>query len=268
MINNKVRAGTLAIFASCVVFMAMPAIAQTAQEGKNLSALAPANLQESRPKAPDDLTGTYTFGFGPENGSNPMSAYLFFTPGPKLTPAAQAQFDKYKDWATKGRDYRDDPGACWPLGVPRIMTRYWPLQIIELPTMTMIVSMFENNVRWIYTDGRKHPSDDDIVPSYNGHSIGHWEGKTLVVDTIGLTDDHHWIQEGIPAGQKLHVVERISKTPKGFQDEFSMTDPDNWVGEWKSTKQYLRDDHADIEEHKCIYEEVSKLPSFKGNIRE
>jgi hypothetical protein len=47
-----------------------------------------------------------------------------------------------------------------------------------------------------------------------------------------------------------------------------MTDPDNWKGEWVSTKIYNRDERADIEEHGCIYEQESKLPSFKYNVRE
>ena len=245
---------------------------ETAQEGKNLGALSQENLKKRRPKAPDDLTGTYTFFFGKENGS-PFTAYLF-TPGVKenpkvaLTPAAQVELDKLVAYGKDGKDYRDDPAACWPLGMPRIMTRYWPINIVQLPTMTLITSMFENNVRWVYTDGRQHPAEEDIILTYNGHSIGHWEGKTLVVDTVGMTDDHHWLQEGIPVGPKLHIVERISKTKAGVQIEFTLTDPDNWVGDIKSTKQYIRDDHADIEEHKCIYEQVSKLPSFKGNVRE
>jgi hypothetical protein len=238
---------------------------QTAQEGKNLGALAQANLNKPRPKAPVDLTGTYNFVI--EGGA--AKAYQFL-PFPPLTPAAQASLAKRAEYAAKGLEWRDDSAACWPLGVPMIMTRYWPIQIVQLPTEVLLISMFDNNVRWIYTDGRTHPSDDDLVLTYNGHSIGHWEGKTLVVDTVGMTDDHHWIQPGIPASTKLHVIERytLSADRNSLELEFKMTDPDNWVGEWVSRKHYARDDHADIEEHICIYEEESKLPGFDKNIRE
>lgn len=267
------------LLACCALLTAVPAVAQTAGEGKNLGAMSRENLDKPRPAAPVDLTGTYNFKFAlpgdpaslrnstsSPNGS-PFTAYLF-TPGPKLTPKAQAELDKYEDYKKKGMEYRDDPAACWPLGMPRIMTRYWPIQIVQLPTEILLINMFYNNVRWIYTDGRQHPADDDLVLTYNGHSIGHWEGSTLVVDTVGLTADHHWIQEGIPTGEKLHIVERIRKTPDGIWDDFTMTDPDNWVGEWKSSKFYDRDDHADIEEHTCIYEQMSKMPGFEKNIRE
>jgi hypothetical protein len=241
------------------------ALAQTALQGKNLGALAKANLKKHRATAPVDLTGTYNF----QIEGSPFTAYQFL-PVPKLTPTAQAASDKRAAYAAKGLEYRDDSAACWPLGVPSIMTRYWPIQVVQLPTEVLLISMFANNVRWIYTDGRSHPADDDLVLTYNGHSIGHWEGKSLVVDTIGMTDDHHSIQDGIPTGSKLHVIERFSLSADGntLQDEFTMTDPDNWVGQWKSTKHYVRDDHADIEEHLCIYEQMSKLPGFDKNIRE
>jgi hypothetical protein len=239
--------------------------AQSAQTGQNLGALAKANLAKHRGAAPVDLTGTYDF----DMEGSPATAFEFL-PVPKLTPAAQAILDKKAAYAAQGMEYLDDAAACWPLGVPSIMTRYWPIQLVQLPTELLLISMYDHNVRWIYTDGRQHPAAEDLVLTYNGHSIGHWDGKSLVVDTIGMTDVHHWIQDGIRSGVKLHVVERLSLSADGktLQDEFTMTDPDNWVGEWKSTKHYSRNEHADIEEHICIYEEESKLPGFDKNIRE
>jgi hypothetical protein len=151
-----------------------------------------------------------------------------------------------------------------------MMTRFWPIEIIQLPSMIRLTTMFNNSARWIYLDGRGHPPDDELVYTYAGHSIGHWEGKTLVIDTVGMTDDHHWIQEGIPASTKLHLVERYTSVNNGkaFDVEFSMTDPDNWAGTWVNTKRFIRQDRADIEEHVCIYEQMRNLPSFKYNIRE
>jgi hypothetical protein len=149
------------------------------------------------------------------------------------------------------------------------MTRFWPIQIIQLPTEIVLITMFDHSVRWIYMDGRGHPPQDELVYTYNGHSIGRWDGDTLVVDTIGMTDSHHYVQEGIPTGVKLHVTERIRLVNDGktFEDQFTLTDPDHWKGDWVNTKRYNREDYTDIEEHVCIYEEVSRLPSFKSNIR-
>lgn len=264
--NRSLRSAMLRCIAcaSLTLTLTLPASAQTALEGKQLGALAPENLKKQRAKAPFDLTGTWNMIIDPATGRHR------FDPMPKLTPAAQAQVDKRLAYEKKGLDYRDDPGACWPLGMPRMMTRFWPIQVIQLPTMIVLTTMFDHSVRWIFTDGRAHPSDDELVYTYNGHSIGHFEGDTLVVDTVGLADSHHWIQEGVPASTKLHIVERIRLLDGGktFEDTFIMTDPENWEGEWKNTKRFKREDMTDIEEHVCIYEEVSKYPSFRLNIRE
>jgi hypothetical protein len=259
--------GVSAVLSLSCVWMALAgplASAQTAQEGKNLSAMAPENLAKSRPKAPFDLTGSWNMLIDPKTGMHQ------FMPLPELTPAAQSALKKHDEYSAKGLEYRDDPGACWPLGMPRIMTRFWPIQIIQLPTMVQLTTMFNNSVRWIYMDGRPHPADDELVYTYNGHSIGRWEGDTLVVDTVGMSADHHWIQEGVPAGEKLHVVERYRMVDGGraFEVQFTMTDPDNWKGQWVNTKRFNREDRTDIEEHVCIYEQVRDLPSFKSNIRE
>jgi hypothetical protein len=82
--------------------------------------------------------------------------YLF-EPLPRLTESAQAELDKFKRYAQKGFEYRDDVGALWPPGMPGMMTRYWPMEIIQLPTEILLVEMFDNSVRWIYMDGRPHP---------------------------------------------------------------------------------------------------------------
>jgi hypothetical protein len=239
------------------------AMGQTALEGEHIGALAPSNLAKPRPKPPFDLTGTWNMLIDPKTGRH------LFEPHATLTPAAQSEFDAMNDEAKKGFDLHDDPGACWPLGLPRMMTRFWPIQVIQLPTEIVLITMFDHSVRWIYLDGRGHPPADELVSTYAGNSIGHWDHDTLVIDTVGLEPDHHYIQEGIPAGPKLHVVERIRMVDggKAFEDQFTLTDPDNWQGDWVNTKRFNREDHTDIEEHVCIYEQVSKLPSFRANIR-
>ncbi|MBN4075634.1 hypothetical protein JYU22_03540 [Gammaproteobacteria bacterium AH-315-E17] len=237
-------------------------LAQTALDGQNLSALSPENLAKPRPAAPFDMTGTWNMIIDPATGMHE------FSPLPELTTAASEALALTREWEEKGYEYRDDPGACWPLGMPRTMTRFWPISNIQLPTMIQQTAMFNNSIRWIYTDERSHPSEEDLVYTYNGHSIGWWEGDILVVDTVGMTDDHHWIQAGIPAGLDLHIVERYRMVGDELQIEFTMTDPGNWEGEWVNTKRFLREDRADIEEHVCILEQMQFMPSFKYNIRE
>jgi hypothetical protein len=242
----------------------LPAIAsaQVAQEGKWPSALSRENLKSAK-KTPVDLTGTWNMIIDQKNGA------FRFLPLPVFKQPALEKMARVEEFQKKGLQYRDDSGACWPLGMPAVMVRYWPIQIIQLPTLVQITTMFTNSTRWIYTDGRPHPKDEDLIETYNGHSIGRWEGSTLVVDTIGMTDDHHWIQPGVPASTRLRVVERytMARDGRGLDVQFTMTDPVNWEGDWVSAKQFLREDRTDIEEHVCILEQMQRLPSFKYNYR-
>jgi hypothetical protein len=219
-------------------------------DGVQLSALAPANLAKERPKPPFDVTSNWFI-----DVSQNAEAWRFGPPYPKLTPSAQEHFDKSVKYAAEGKVYRDDIGQCWPAGLPLIMTRYWPMAMIQIPTAIYMISGFMNSVRIVYLDGRQHTDPDIIVRTFNGESIGRWEGNELVVDTIGFRPDHHWMDQGgraIPAGEKLHIVERFRMVGDQLEIEYTMTDPDNWEGEWKSTKRFNRVIDEDIQEVSCL----------------
>ena len=222
------------------------------EPGRQLSALAPENITKARPAAPFDLTGNWFI----DVTENP-NAWRFGPPYPKLTAAAQVHFDASQVAAKEGKVYRDDIGQCWPAGLPLIMTRYWPMAMIQIPTAIYMVSGFMNSLRIVYLDGRSHTDPDIIVRTFNGESIGQWEGDTLVVDTLGFRSDHHWMDQGgasIPAGEQLHIVERIRliNDRKQLEIEYTMTDPEYWEGEWKSTKRFNRVNDEDIQEVSCL----------------
>jgi hypothetical protein len=222
------------------------------EPGRQLSALAPENIAKARPPAPFDLTGNWFI----DVTENP-NAWKFGPPYPKLTPAAQVHFDASQVALKEGKVYRDDIGQCWPAGLPLIMTRYWPMAMVQIPTAIYMVSGFMNSLRIVYLDGRQHTDLDVIVRTFNGESIGRWEGDTLVVDTIGFRGDHHWMDQGgasIPAGEQLHIVERIRliNDKKQLEIEYTMSDPEHWEGEWKSTKRFNRVNDEDIQEVSCL----------------
>ena len=211
-------------------------------------ALAPDNLAKPRPKAPFNLTGTWTVDL-----SAGFSSFMFGPPYPKFMPDAQASFDAAKKAAADHKPYRDDIGQCYPAGLPMLMTRVWPIAMIQLPTAIYMVSGFENGLRIIYLDGRKHTDPDVVVRTFNGDSIGHWEGDTLVVDTNSMVTDHHWIDQGLPVSDEFHVIERMRLVSGGkkLEIKYIMTDPKNWEGEWTSTKYWDRVDDTDITEVEC-----------------
>src|SRR5262245_17792923 len=216
-----------------------------------MSVLAPANLKKARPAAPFDLTGNWFI-----DTSVSAEAWRFGPPYPKLTKTAQVHFDRSAALAKEGKVYKDDIAQCYPAGMPLIMTRYWPMAMIQLPTSVYMVSGFMNSLRIVYMDGREHTPPDEAIGTANGESIGRWDGDTLVVDTKYFVDDHHWMDQGgrsIPAGDQLHIVERIKllKDVDKLEIEYTMTDPENWEGEWKSTKRFVRVVDEDIAEVVC-----------------
>jgi len=265
-----------AVLLAGLVLQSTGAFAQSAPAGAlppdvtppPVSALAPDNLAKPRPSAPFNLTGNWFIA-----GSVPGGGWLFGrTPAvlPKLTPAAQKHFDAYAQAAKDGKVYRDDIGQCWPAGMPIIMTRVWPVAMIQLPTAIYMVSGFMNSFRVIYLDGRKHTDPDIVVRTFNGESVGRWEGDTLVVDTRNFTGDpHHWVDQGIPASEDLRMIERYKLTNGGktLEGEWTLTDPQNWVGEWKGTRRWNRVDDVDIEEVTCLPDLNDHLRSTSSKVQ-
>lgn len=257
---SRMKLAVLSVLALGTV--ASVASAQTALDGENLSALSAENLHKKRPKPPFDLTGDWNIVFD-------MRSTLYVQAPAKMTPKGQEIVDKVKQFAAEGKVWHEDSAACWPIGMPDMMVRAWPIEIIQLPTMVRITSMFNNESRWIYTDGRKHPPEDEEVLTYGGHSTGEWIGNELVVDTVGMTDVRHWVRPGIPTGRQFHIVEHFRVLDKGktLEVEFHMTDPEYWEGDWVNTTRWTRGERTDIEEHLCIYEQMNQLPSFHDNVR-
>ena len=220
-----------------------------------VSALAPGNIARMKAKGapPFDLTGTWFI--DTEDGKKPEN-WRFGPPYPKLTPAAQKHFDLSAKYAAEDRIYRDDIAECYPAGLPLIMTRFWPMAMVQVPTAVYMVSGFMNSFRTIFLDGRSHSDPEIVVRTANGESIGRWDGDTLVVETKYFVGDHHWMDQGgrsIPAGEQLHIVERIRLLPDADKLEiaYTMTDPEHWEGEWTSTKHFVRVDDVDVAEVVC-----------------
>jgi hypothetical protein len=125
-----------------------------------------------------------------------------------------------------------------------------------------MVAGFTNSFRTIFLDGRKHTDFDLYVPTYNGESIGKWEGDTLVVTTKGFETDHHWIDVGLPISEQFQIIERIRQINAGntLEIEYIMTDPKMWKGEWRNTKRWDRVLESDVGEVECTEARNAHLP--------
>ena len=202
-----------------------PAAASAAEPPPPLGALAPANLAKPRPQAPFDLTGTWFI-----DQRNSENTWRFNPTGPfKLTPAAQTHYDAAKKAQAEGKVYHDDIGQCWPAGLPIIMTRVWPIAMIQMPTAIYMVSGFMNELRVIYLDGRPHPGR--TIRHWLGDSRGRWEGDTLVVDTTNFSPKSNF--RG--SHENLHLIERFTRvSPTRLEYAFTVSDDTTWTRPWSA----------------------------------
>ena len=127
------------------------------------------------------------------------------------------------------RDVTQDPhNYCMPDVVPR--TAPFPFRFFQNYTdkaATHLVIVYEGNIhsfRQVFMDGRKHP--DYLDPTWYGHSIGTWEGDTLVIDTVGFNDTSWYDGRGTPHSEQLHTIERYTRLDKGhLQLKVTIDDP-------------------------------------------
>ena len=130
---------------------------------------------------------------------------------------------------------KDYPGGfCLPANAASI-TRAFPYKFVQTPSL--IVAIHESDtpgLRQIFLDGRGHPANWN--PTWQGHSIGRWDGDTLVIDTTGYNDKAWLSLSGIPHTEKLHTVERIRRPDYAhIEVEITMEDADAFTGPWKRT---------------------------------
>jgi hypothetical protein len=135
--------------------------------------------------------------------------------------------------------------------------------------ITLLGEVDGNRMRRIYMDGRPHPEDPD--PTLHGHSIGRWEGETLVVDTVAVAPQAYIaISEaaGIPNDGDMHIVERIHLTkPDVMADDMQITAPKVLTGTWKTTRLFRRypQRHYEIIEGECVQEDLLPGKDQYGN---
>ena len=133
-------------------------------------------------------------------------------------------------------------GLGW--GYPLMMNSATPIQILITPEEVLIVNAY-NETRHVYTDGRAHPPLEDLWPTVTGNSIGRWEGDTLVIDTIMVTNPNEFFQGGPPLSEQAHYVERIRLEGDKLHDEFTIEDPVTLSTPWVARLTLVRDEGFD-----------------------
>jgi hypothetical protein len=142
---------------------------------------------------------------------------------------------------------------CKPSGGPRQWLTPYGAEFLELPEQK-VAYIFDiggpHTYRTIYLDGRTHPTN--LAPSFYGHSIGWWEGDTLVVDTIGFNEGF-WVDRGqLPHTEQLHLLEKYTRTSLGtMRYELTVDDPGAYTAPFTGTSNLRWDDGVELFEYIC-----------------
>jgi hypothetical protein len=168
----------------------------------------------------------------------------------------------YQPWAAKKvqdefnqRGFNDPVTRCLPPGVPRIFaSALFPIQIVQTPKLVVFLYEYMDLFRIIPLNA-KHP--DDIVPSYMGDPVGHWEGNTLVVDVTGF-NDKTWLQgTGTFHSEDLHVTERFTRINKDqINYEATLDDPKVFTRPWVIKNTMMLREGTRVQEYVCAENNV------------
>jgi hypothetical protein len=165
-----------------------------------------------------------------------------------------------QDWARALVDYRhqevlthEPHPRCKPSGGPRQFITPYGIEIVDFPELQRVY-VFDiggpHSYKIVYMDGRAHPKD--LVPSYYGHSIGRWEGDTLVIDTIGFNEKFWMNRDGLPHTDKLHLTERLTRPDyRTLKYEVTIDDPGAYTAPWTSGFNLRWVDGTEVWEYVC-----------------
>lgn len=228
---------------------ASPKLPRTADGKVNMNAPAP-RTADGHP----DLSGVWE-----ESSESEMPRLLINLasdnkPGDvAFTPWAQALYNE-----RQANNSKDHPGvSCLPSGIPEKDMVPGPYKIIQIPGLIVVLYESRTIFRQIFTDGRPLPTDPN--PAWQGYSIGHWEGDTLVVESAGFKDKGWLDMAGHPASESLRVVERFTRRDLGHMDlQVTISDPKAYAKPWTVNAKIHLLPQDELIEHIC--EENNKDP--------
>jgi hypothetical protein len=221
----------------------------------------PGGSWDSIKKLPD-WSGMWTPGRAPDDA-----------PASDKTSAQGAIFGFGMPFNQKYADYRDkrmsyvrgdhgmdkvplsNSGLCIPSGEPLVMSEVSHEYLYSPGRVTMLLENGES--REIWTDGRGHPSEDVSNPSFSGHSIGHWEGDTLVVETVDILPDAE-IYLGGHVTTETRILERFTRVGNKMRVRTIITDPIMFTKPWEYTRWFDREDREPVEYDRCTLEDRVK----------
>lgn len=223
--------------------------------------LASCTPAPSAASAPPDFSGVW-MAFAVENPAGGGNTPVYSDEGKARLEAFKAQYTEIPETGL----------WCLGTGMPGVMMSMvsYPITVVQTPKLLAMLAELEMQRRLVYLDGRPH--DDEVLPSSAGHSVGKWEGNSLVIDTVNLSE---WQLAAWPRTEQTHIVERVSMTkldqikarPTGFvagagtplNDDVlvfdtSITDPAYYAQPQRRITYFQRMPDTSTLEYQCTYE--------------
>ena len=216
----------------------------------------------SAPLAAADISGTYW-----ATSYSPNIEVLGGGEAP-LNTAGKAAYEMNQKGLKDGSIADKARRVCVPDGVPRVLATPYPFEIFQVPAgqVTFVYEM-NHEVRVIVMD-KPLPTLDSVIadPRYNGHSVGHWDGDTLVVETIGFFEKTFLDATGLPHSDEMTTVERIRKVGRGLEDIITIHDPDLYTKDWQTRFIYDERDDVRLEDYACndTHRDLSGVKGVEG----
>jgi hypothetical protein len=233
---------------------------------QNEAFLEPTPRREARPVKPTPRTpdGRVVIGSVPGEKGHWIRTRRELVAEPGMANRLPSDLDledvPFQPWARemwnyrRSKDDRDSPHArCKPSAGPRQIGTAYGFEIVDLPEIEQVL-IFDiggpNSWRTVYMDGRPHPKV--LEPSYYGHSIGWWEGDTLVVDSAGF-NEKHWIDaQGLVHTDQYRQLERFTRLDSNtLKYEVTVDDPGAYTAKWTAGFHLRWNDGAELFEYVC-----------------
>ena len=216
------------------VMAVWPGWAQQPPPGSRPGGRPPPPATGPAPTGPGSLTGVWgPVGYKASGAGTERARTIKAADGqsPPLLPAANALLEQRIKSSEVGRPPANSLSMCLPGGVPEMLFGPFPVEIVERPDHVIFLFEEQNHFRTIRLGG-KHPEDPD--PSWFGDAVGHWEGNTLVVDTVALSDKTWLDQIGTAHSEDMHLVERYTRTgPSRIDYTIDIDDPKTFSRPWQ-----------------------------------
>jgi len=212
--------------------------------------------------AAPDISGTYWI--------TQYNAKLQLTDGgePPLNDAGRAEYAKNQA-GLKDSSLTDAARKfCVPDGIPRVLANPYPFEIIQAPPgQTTIVYELNHQIRVVAMD-KPLPSDMELIPFpfYNGHSVGHFEGDTLVIDSAGFNEKTFLDATGLPHDDQLKTSERVRKVGGNqLEDVVTITDPTLYTRPFAARFVYNQRNEVRLEDYVCgePHRDIYSIPGVR-----